>query len=272
LRLADIPHLGSGLALRPQTKVEMFAAAAKVDFVEIPSDRYAFAPHLWGDLERARERFRHLVPHGIDLSIGSAVPPDRAYLRAIKRLADFVHAPYYSEHLSVTRTPGVRVGSLAPLWLTEETLASTVARVRQVQEFLERPLVLETITTVVEIPHAGMPAPEFFARLVAQSDCGILLDLANIHINATNHKFDADAFVDAMPLSAVIQVHLAGGMFVNGTLVDGHCRPVPEDVWTLFERVTRKANVRGVLIEHDTDFPPFAELLAQVERARSLLP
>jgi uncharacterized protein (UPF0276 family) len=268
--IASLPFLGSGLGYRAEIRQQALAAAAELDFVEIITERYTGHPSLWRDLERVCERFP-VIPHGVSLSIGSARQPDPDYLRAIKRVSDRTQAPYYSEHLALTGVPGIDLGHLSPLWFTEEALAVVVRNVRQVQEYLEKPLVLENVTYYFELPRSQMSQAEFFHRLVEATGCGLLLDVTNIHVNATNHSFDPLAFLEAMPLPAVVQVHLAGGYFADGFLVDGHCAPVAEESWRLLEALVARTPVRGVVLEHDERFPEFPVLLEQVARARQIL-
>jgi uncharacterized protein (UPF0276 family) len=170
----------------------------------------------------------------------------------------------------MTQAPGLDIGHLSPIWFTEEMLAATTRHVNQVQDFLEKPLVLENVTYMMAIPHNSMSQADFFNHLVAATGCGILLDVTNIFINSVNHQFDAAAFLRAMPLEHVIQVHIAGGVWRNGLLIDTHSRPVAEESWRLLELLTGRTKVRGIILEHDTRFPKMDVLLKQVRRARRL--
>ncbi len=268
--IASLPFLGSGLAYRAEIRAQVLAAAGEIDIVEIITERYTNHPSLWRDLEMVCERYP-VIPHGVSLSVGSARPPDADHLRAIKRVSDRTQAPYYSEHLALTGVPGIDLGHLSPLWFTEEGLTIASRNVRQVQEYLEKPLVLENVTYTIELPHGQMSQVEFFHRLVEATGCGLLLDVTNIHVNATNHGFDPLAFLEAMPLEALVQVHVAGGYVHDGFMVDGHCAPVPEESWQLLEAVAARTAVRGVILEHDEQFPEFRDLVDQVARARRIL-
>jgi uncharacterized protein len=268
--IASLPFLGSGIGYRAQIRQQVLDAAAAIDFVEIITERYTTQPSLWRDLEMACERFP-VIPHGVSLSIGSAQPPDTHHLRAIKRVSDRTRSPYYSEHLALTGVPGIDLGHLSPLWFTEASLAVVARNVRQVQDTLEKPLVLENVTYHFELPLSQMSQAEFFHRLVAATGCGLLLDVTNIHTNATNHHFDPLAFLESMPLDVVVQVHVAGGFFHDGLLIDGHCAPVAEESWRLLKALAARTAVRGVLLEHDDRFPEFPVLLDQVARARRIL-
>jgi len=268
--IASLPFLGSGLGYRAEIRQQVLAAAGAIDFVEIITERYTGHPALWRDLDAACERFQ-VIPHGVSLSIGSARPAERDHLRAVRRVSDRTRSPYYSEHLALTGVPGIDLGHLSPLWFTEQSLAIVARNVRQVQDTLEKPLVLENVTYHFELPLSQMSQAEFFHRLVAATGCGLLLDVTNIHTNATNHHFDPLAFLESMPLAAVVQVHVAGGYFHDGFLIDGHCAPVAEESWRLLEALAARTAVRGVLLEHDDQFPEFPVLLDQVARARRII-
>lgn len=171
----------------------------------------------------------------------------------------------------MTRVPGRDIGHLAPLWLTEELLQHMIRHVLMVQDYLEKPLILENVTYTLEIPQSTMSQTEFFHRLVKATGCGVLLDVTNVFINATNHQFDAEHFLEQMPLDHVVQIHLAGGYWRNGWLVDGHSELVPQEIFDLYQVLASRCLIKGVIFEHDAHFPPFADLLQQMERARSIL-
>lgn len=270
--LASIPFQGSGLGYRNQLKARIWEHRSEIDCLEVITDRYIEDPQLTSELEELCDGFR-VIPHGVRLSIGSP-DVDLDYLAGVRRICEITRAPYYSEHLCMTRAPGIDVGHLAPLWFTEEVLAATADNVHRVQDFLGRPLILENTTYPFVIPDADMSQTEFFHRLVAATGCGVLLDVANIRINANNHEFDPVAFLDAMPLDHVVQLHMAGG-FVDreGEIIDGHCRVPDEEIWTLLTELARRApDVRGSILEHDSSFPDdFSLLMNTVSRTRRTL-
>ncbi|MGH2508604.1 MAG: DUF692 domain-containing protein [Ktedonobacteraceae bacterium] len=265
-----IPALGVGLGYRSELKEEILAHRAHIDFLEIITDNYLTAPGAQAALEELCDLFP-VIPHGVDLSIGSVMPLEPAYLQAIKRISDLTRSPYYSEHLCMTRVPGRDIGHLAPLWFTEDLLQYMIRRVVTLQDYLEKPLVLENVTYMLEIPQSTMSQTAFFQRLVAATGCGVLLDVTNVFINAANHQFDAKQFLERMPLSHLVQVHLAGGYWRGGWLVDGHSELVPPEIFALFETLTSLCPVKSVIFEHDAHFPPMADLCQQMEHARSIL-
>lgn len=270
--LSSIPFQGSGLGYRNELKKSIWEHRAEIDCLEVITDRYVDDPFLAPELEELCDSFR-VIPHGVRLSIGSP-DLDLDYLRGVRRVCEVTKTPYYSEHLCMTRAPGIEIGHLAPLWFTEEALAVTIDNVHRVQDFLGRPLILENTTYPFEIPGADMSQTEFFHRLVGATGCGILLDIANIRINAANHRFDPVAFLDQMPLEHVVQLHMAGGFLdVEGDYIDGHCRPPDEAIWSLLaELAARAPGVKGSILEHDASFPEdFSVLMSTVTRTRQTL-
>jgi len=267
--LHDIPVLGSGMGFRHQIKEQIFAAQEDIDFVEIITEQYLRNLLSIEKLEEVCDLFQ-VIPHGVGLSIGSAARPSATYLNRLKRISDITQAPYYSEHLCQTQAPGIDLGHLTPLWFTEETLAHTIDHVNLVQDTLGKPLVLENVTYKFEIPHFSMPQSEFFHRLVEATDCGVLLDLTNIFINATNHGYSAVEFMDAMPLDHVVQTHIAGGYWRNTQVVDSHSHPVQDETWELLTLLAQRIKIKGVILEHDDNFPDMPNLVSQINKARQI--
>lgn len=268
--MAAIPVLGSGLGYRREIAGEIWEQRHAIDFLEIITDQFTGDAPRQQELERLCETFR-VIPHGIGLSIGSpAIDPD--YLRSVKIVSDITGAPYYSEHLAVTRAPGIDIGHLSPMWFTEEVLQSTARNVSLVQETLGKPIILENVTYLFEIPGAGMSQPEFFHRLVEATGCGVLLDLTNIYVNSVNHHFDPVEFLRMMPLERAVQVHLAGGFWSDDVFVDGHSEAIQEETWHLFEILQSVVKVKGSILEHDANFPDdFSVLLNALARARHIM-
>ncbi|QBD75715.1 DUF692 domain-containing protein [Ktedonosporobacter rubrisoli] len=269
-QLTSVPFLGVGIGYRQELKQETLRSHAKIDFLEIITEHYTNNSRMLAELEEICALFP-VIPHGISLSIGSMTPLDKQHLRGIKRVCEVTQAPYYSEHLCMTKAPGIDLGHLSPLWFTEEVLERVIQNVLFVQEYLERPLVLENVTYYFDIPGNHMSQTEFFNRLVAATNCGVLLDITNVYINSVNHHFDPLNFLDQMPLEHVVQVHLAGGYWLNGLLVDGHSEPVQEESWHLLQALVDRCQVKGIIFEHDTNFPPMELFLQQIQRAKQII-
>jgi uncharacterized protein (UPF0276 family) len=263
--LDAIPYLGSGLGYRREIGSRILDAGDRVDVLEVVTEQFIQAED---ELAALVDRFP-VIPHGVGLSIGTAGPLDREYLRSVKRVSDITGAPYYSEHLAVTRAPGIDIGHLSPVWFTNEVLRAVIDNVHAVQDFLGKPLVLENISYLFDIPNATMTQAEFFHRLVDATGCGLLLDVANVNVNAQNHRFDPVEFLDSMPLHAVVQIHMAGGFWSDGIYFDGHSEPVDEATWQLLDVLLERVPIRISIVERDANFPDeLTPLLDDVDRIR----
>jgi hypothetical protein len=269
--LISIPFLGSGLGYRRPIKTSILQNQEQIDFLEIVTEQFLNYPAEMRELDEICDHFA-VIPHGLGLSIGSAAPADPEYLRAIKNVSDATKSPYYSDHLAMTHAPGIEIGHLSPLWFTHEALEVTTLNVSRAQDVLEKPLVLENVTYMFELPSAQMTQAEFLTALVEETGCGVLLDVTNLYTNSVNHKFDPIEFLDNMPLDHIMQIHLAGGYWHDETLVDGHCAEVMEGTWSLLDALMQRTRIRGSILEQDAKFPDdFDTLLEQVNRARNII-
>jgi uncharacterized protein len=267
--LDDLPRLGAGLGYRRELHDGIMANAAGIDWLEVITEHYlSGSPQAAAALTALRERFP-IVPHGIEMSIGTPGEVDVAYLDGLARLVDQVDAPYFSDHLCFTRAGGVSLGTLTPLPRSRALARELGAKAQRIQAAVGRPFVLENITYHVDL-RTEITEAEFIAEFCEFSECGLLLDVTNLWTNSVNHGFDPIDFLDVIPTERVVQVHLAGGMDEEHGLIDSHSAAVPEQVWELFDELLRRVAVKAVLIERDQDFPEdFGELLAEVTRARA---
>lgn len=265
------PHLGSGLGYRPSFRAEVFAHRQRIDFLEIIADHY-FEPSAekWAELDLLAAHFP-IVPHGLDLSIGSAEGIDPRYLEQFAALIERLDPPWWSEHLCFTKAGGISIGHLAPLPYTFEAIDTVARNVETVRRFIKAPLLLENIAAIVVIPDGEMDEAEFVSRALEAAGCGWLCDVANLHANALNHGADLDAQFERWPWDRLVQIHYAGGRWKNRFLIDSHDCATTEPVWALLARVAARASIRGVILERDENLPPFQELLGEVDRARTLL-
>jgi uncharacterized protein len=269
--LLDLPALGVGLGFREPFLGELFLARDRVDFLEITADHYLDAsPEKQRELDLLADHFT-LIPHGLNLSLGGAEGLDSTYLEKLAGLVRRLTPPWWSEHVAFTRAGGIDIGHLAPVPFSEEALGVLKANIDETRRSIEPPLIVENITYVFAHPGAEMGEGEFLAELAARTGCGLLLDVTNLHTNAANHGFDPLEVLHALPLDRVVQLHFAGGEWLDGRLVDSHARPAPEEVWALLDEVVRLAPVKGIILERDDDLPAFGELLDELDRARSIM-
>jgi uncharacterized protein (UPF0276 family) len=269
-----------GLGLRPQHYVEILDGPAvqgqgRVDWFEAISENYMGQNHVGGGgkplhyVERIRAEYP-LVLHGVSLSIGATDPLNIDYLDALKALADRLQPMWLSDHLCWTGAHGRNMHDLLPLPYTEEALAHVAARVDRVQEHLGRALVLENVSSYVEFVHSTMSEWEFIAQLSRRTGCGLLLDVNNIYVSAFNHGFEAQDFLAGIPVDRVRQIHLAGHSNMGTHIIDTHDAPVADPVWRLYADALRRFGPVPTMIERDDNFPPFAELVAELDIARGL--
>ena len=265
-----LPCLGVGMGFRDRYLGELFSEDSGVDFLEITADHFFEAsPAKQHQLEMLCDRYT-LIPHGLDLSIGSAEGLDLNYLRLLKNLVNSLTPPWWSEHIACTRAGGIQIGHLSPVPFNKEGRRVVVKDIRQVQELISVPLILENITYDVNLPGNIEKESEFLAQIVEETGCGLLLDITNLYTNTINHGLSATDFLNALPADSVIQLHFTGGHEVDGRLVDSHSHPTPEAVWDLMGMVLRQFPVKGIILERDQNLPPFQDLRNEMQRARQL--
>ena len=265
---------GFGLGLRPPHYDALLARDTHaVDWLEIVSENYLVAGgRPLAMLDRIAERWP-LAMHGVALNIGGSDPLDRDYLRALAKLARRARPALISDHLCWTRHRGVQLHDLLPLPCNEGSLRHVAARVRQVQDALGTQLVLENVSSYLRFAGDTLDEARFLSALVAETGCGLLLDVNNVYVNARNHGIDAIAYLDALPRHAVKQVHLAGhsiDALGSGLLIDTHDAPVCDAVWALYAQARRRFGEVPTMIERDDHIPPLAELLAELDIARTI--
>ncbi len=270
-RRLGLPNLGDGVGLRDAHFPHLLQtdpARWGVDWFEIISenfiDNYGYAAHV---LDRVVAN-RPVVMHGVSLSIGSTDPLDQVYLRKLRELAGRIRLAWISDHLCWTGVNGVSSHDLLPMPLTRESLTHVAGRVRAVQDYLGRPLVLENPSTYLEFRASDIPEWEYLGLLAEATGCGLLLDVNNVYVSATNHGFDMSTYIEALPVDNIVQMHLAGCTDCGTHMIDTHNQPVPDRVWPLYARVQQITGGVSTLLEWDADIPPYAELLAQLAKAK----
>lgn len=267
----NLPNLGLGLGLRGQHIAHILQARPPVDWFEVITDNHLINQGwLLHVLDRLRETYP-LVLHGVTLNIGSTEPLDLAYLKQIKLLAERVRAPWVSDHVCWTGVDGWQTHDLLPVPYSEAMLRWMVQRVRQVQDILERPLVLENPSSYIAFRQTTMPEWQFLRALAEDADCGLLLDLNNIHVSAVNHGFDAQTYMDAVPWDRVAQFHVAGHTTRATHLFDSHIGPVSQPVWALYAQAWLRTGGRATLYEWDDQIPPFEDLWSEAQKARAVV-
>jgi uncharacterized protein len=262
--------LGFGIGLRTPHLDHVRRRLPRVGFFEAISENYLDCA---GARRRALDAIAEHYPivlHGVSLSIGSTDPLDFGYLARLRRLADAVGARLVSDHVCWTGVLGRNTHDLLPLPFTEAALAHVTKRVRIVQEFLGRRLVLENPSTYAGFTASVMTEQEFLARLAEESGCGLLLDVNNVYVSAANHDFDPFGYLAALPWDRVAQLHLAGHTDYGTHIIDTHDAPVADPVWDLYRYVAERAPGVPTLLEWDDKLPAFPVLEAELDKARQI--
>jgi uncharacterized protein (UPF0276 family) len=263
------PEIGFGLGLRPKHYEHIFEHSPDVDWFEIISENFMDTggkPRR--NLARILEHYP-VVMHGVGMSIGTVDPLNSEYLTKLKKLADEINPAWISDHLCWTGIAHRNSHDLLPVPYTEEALNHIVARIKQVQDFLERPLTLENPSTYLEFKNSCIPEADFIAEMARQSGCHLLLDVNNVYVTCYNHRLDPKAYIDALPLDKVAQVHLSGHTN-NGThIIDTHDDHVVDGVWALYKYVVHKAGrIPNTMVEWDDKIPAFDVLYAELGKAK----
>ncbi|WP_069864748.1 MULTISPECIES: DUF692 domain-containing protein [Pseudomonas] len=261
---------GAGLGLRRALLPELLAMpAAAVDFLECAPDNWIGVGGAYGDgLAQLAERFP-LACHGLSLSLGGPGPLDLELLRRTRQFLDRHRVGLFSEHLSYCSDDG-QLYDLLPLPFTDEAVHHVAARIRQAQDVLGRRIAVENISYYAA-PYQALSEIEFLRAVLAEADCNLLLDVNNLVVNACNHDYDAADFLAQVPAERVACIHVAGHYDeVPDLKIDTHGASVQQPVWNLLAQAYAHCGVVPTLLERDFNFPPLAELLAEVEHIRTL--
>jgi uncharacterized protein (UPF0276 family) len=268
--MSKFPYLGFGLGLRPTHYLAILEQQQPIDWFEIITEDYLVEggnPLYYLDL--IREKYP-IVMHGVSLSIGGIDPLDKDYLQKLKNLADRINPAWVSDHLCWTGAHGINLHDLLPLPYTEEALNHVVERIKQVQDYLGRRIVLENPSSYVSYKHSTLSEWDFLAELTKRTDCLLLLDINNVYVSAFNHQFDPMRYLNGIPADRVQQFHLAGHLNLETHIVDTHDQPIVADVWELYAQALKRFGAVSTLIERDDNIPPLAELIKELDQAREI--
>lgn len=261
---------GFGLGLRKPHYREFLEHRVAVDFVEVISENFMVDGGKPRQILRdVRERYP-VALHGVSMSLGSADGLDGAYLARLRTLADEIEPLFVSDHLSWSRTEGFNAHDLLPLPYTHEALDVVCANIERAQEALRREMLIENPSSYIDFAPADMSEWQFLDAVCARTGCGLLLDVNNVFVSATNHGFDAIAYLNGLPHDRVRQIHLAGHSVGKHLLIDTHDRDVPASVWDLYAHVLPRLGPVATMIERDDDIPPLSDLLVELDVARRI--
>lgn len=267
---------GAGLGVRRGLLPALRQAyGSLLDFMEVTPDNWiGTAGPATRQLRELAERFPFLA-HGLSLSLGGPDPLDTGFIDQLKDFLDSHQVRCYSEHLSYCSADG-HLYDLMPIPFTQEAVQHTAARIREVQERLGRRIAIENVSYYAA-PFRDLDESTFINAVLAEADCDLLLDVNNVYVNSINHGYDPQAFIRSLPAARVAYLHMAGHMTADKTSeqdedlrIDTHGSPVCDPVWDLLAFTYRHTGVKPTLLERDFNYPPIAELYAEVAQIRTL--
>lgn len=266
-------HLGdasAGLGLRRVLLADLQTCTDyAIDFIECAPENWLGVGGTLGDAFAALAARFTLTCHGLSLSLGGVEGLDTGFLQRVRKFLDTHDVALYSEHLSYSADDG-HLYDLMPIPFTEEAVRHVSARIRQAQDVLCRRIAVENVSYYAA-PYQAMAEVDFVNAVLAEADCDLLLDVNNIYVNAINHGYDAQEFLARMPTQRIMGYHIAGHYDEADDLkVDTHGADVKPEVWGLLSHAYRLHGVRATLLERDFNFPPFPQLLGEVQQIRDL--
>ena len=260
----------AGIGLRAPHVARVLEERPRIPWLEVHSENYFAAG---GAAHDALERIRADYPlsfHGVGLSLGSADPLDGGHLRRLREVVDRYQPALVSEHLSWGAIDGAHWNDLLPLPHTREAATLLVARIHEVEDALDRPILVENVSSYLRF-HGEMSEAEFVTDVIGRSGCGLLLDVNNVYVNGVNHGFDPIRYLRALPRGAVAEIHLAGHTRKAGLaeplIIDSHDDFVSPEVWALYEHAIDRFGPRPTLIEWDARIPSLDALIGEAARA-----
>jgi uncharacterized protein len=267
----SIPNHGVGIGLRAPHMAEIAAARPLLGFLEVHAENYMAETVVLERLLELRRDYAVSV-HGVALSLGSAERLDHVHLGRFKVLIERTEPVFVSEHLAWSAIGGVYLNDLLPLPYTEESLDLFCSHVEQAQEAIGQPLLIENPSSYLRYRHSCIPETEFLTEVAGRTGCGILCDVNNIYVSARNFGFDPIAYLDALPMGAVREIHLAGHHLAEDVdiLIDDHGSRVAQPVWDLHLLALRRFGSVPTLIEWDTNLPALEILLDEARHAQEL--
>lgn len=267
----ELPRDALGLGLRIPHYAHLFEHWPEVGYFEIISENFlgdAWPPRR--HLDRVRERYP-LVLHGVGLNLLGEAPLDSAYLDKLCWLADYVDAPFVTDHLCWTGAHGVSHHDLLPTPYVTDLIGVAAERAAAVQRQLGRPFGLENLSSYAEFRDSTMPEWDFYTAVVREAGGWFMLDVNNIYVSSQNHGFSPQEYLRAIDFSRVLQVHIAGhSRQADGTIIDTHDHAVADDVWRLYAEAWRLGGPFPTLLEWDDHIPPMPEVLAELAKAEKV--
>ncbi len=262
---------GIGLGFRREMAQKMIDLdSGAPDFIEFAPENWMGMGGYWGKILKSASEKYPVLCHGLSLSIGSPDELDWGFLKQLKQFLKEHEVQIYSEHLSYSKCDNAHLYDLLPIPFRDDAVQHIVQRIKQVQEFLERPIAIENVSYYTPVG-AEMNESEFIAQIVQESGCQLLLDINNVYVNAFNHGYEAKNFISKLPLDRVAYIHMAGHEQVAPDLIiDTHGQDIIDPVYELFEWTLPKLNPVPVLLERDFNIPGLEVLRNEMDQLRKI--
>lgn len=261
----------AGVGLRSPHVNEILSTKPDLQWLEILADNHLQEGGLARQQLFALREYYPMTMHGVSLSLGGLEPIDWAYADRLKSLYKELEINWFSEHLCFSHGAGLYSHDLLPLPYTDEAVLHCAQRIAQFQDFWGEQVLIENVSSYVSCASAPMTEAEFVCAVLAEVDCGLLLDINNIYVNEYNHGEFAKTFIDALPIDRVQEMHLAGFEDRSDFLLDAHNSPVSDEVWGLYEYALSKGVSAPTLIEWDNQIPELSCLLEERDKAQQCL-
>ena len=261
-----------GIGFRKDFAEELLnGSSLSPSFLEVAPENWMGIGGYWKKVFRKALEHYPLYAHGLSLSIGSPDPLDLNFLKGVKQFLHETNAEIYSEHLSYSKIDNAHLYDLLPIPFTEDAVHHVSQRIREVQEILERKIAIEIVSYYTPVA-PEMEEVEFINAILNEADCQLLLDVNNVYVNGFNHQYDAQSFIDQLPMERVAYIHMAGHTKVSDDLIiDTHGEAIIDPVYQLFDFTMKKLNRDvPVLLERDFNIPQMEEMQQEIDRLQAI--
>jgi uncharacterized protein (UPF0276 family) len=287
-----LKNYGLGLGLRTAIQKETLsyikaeAEESCIQWLEIVAENYIYKPKAQLEiLKEFMDKGKPIIPHSVNLSIGTAYKTspresyDRRLLDGLKDLFKFIQPPWFSDHVSCTRINGFYLQELIPVPFIKESVNTIVDNIKFLEDEFQLPFLIENPSYYSTLIKPEMTEAEFLNEILEKADCGLLLDINNVYVNAVNHNYNAMEFLNSLDLARTVQVHIAGHLEDYQAhlskrhlkILDTHGELIKEEVFALFKYLLNKIEVKAVLLERDSNFPEFSNIISELAHVKELM-
>jgi uncharacterized protein (UPF0276 family) len=274
--IQNIPNIGFGIGMQNEYYDDILPTAqppALLEWIElIPENFMGKGRQTAQNLDALIAKGYPLTSHGVGLSLGSVDPINPIYLTELTALFETINPLWFSDHLSFSSVNGRYLNDLIPLPFTAEAVQVCADKIKFLQDKFQRPFLIENDSTYARFPSISQyTEADFMRAIVETADCGILLDVNNIFVNCQNHQENGEDFVAGLPLERVVEIHIAGHLATDSFLIDTHGEPICDEVFALLAAIYPQCpNLKGVLLERDTNIPPFETLMSELQQVKTV--